>query len=172
MRVDGRELICINKRYARADSVTSPIHGRRRTLKCVLVPFDGSRPAKRAVEYAIRLAKSRGVTVHLLNVEPDLDDYGLVRAYLTRSKHRKIMAARARALLAYAEQRFKGAHTEYKAHIAYGDPARAIVGTARRLRCDSIVMGTRGLGAVGSMLLGSVASKTIHLTAVPVTLVR
>ena len=141
-------------------------------MKCVLVPFDGSRPAKRAVAHAIRLARPRGVTVHLLNVEPDLDDYGLMRAYLTRSKHRKIMGERARAILKDAERRFKEAHVRCLSHVGHGDPAKAIVSTARRLGCDSIVMGTRGLGAVGSVLLGSVASKTIHLSRVPVTLVR
>jgi nucleotide-binding universal stress UspA family protein len=35
-----------------------------------------------------------------------------------------------------------------------------------------IVMGTRGQGAVGNLLLGSVATKVIHLSKVPVTLVK
>ncbi|MCJ9712965.1 universal stress protein, partial [Bordetella hinzii] len=39
-------------------------------------------------------------------------------------------------------------------------------------QCDRIVMGTRGLGAVGGLVLGSVAQKVIHLSPVPVTLVK
>jgi nucleotide-binding universal stress UspA family protein len=35
-----------------------------------------------------------------------------------------------------------------------------------------VVMGTRGLGAVTGMLLGSVATKVIHLSDVPVLLVK
>jgi nucleotide-binding universal stress UspA family protein len=33
-------------------------------------------------------------------------------------------------------------------------------------------MGTRGMGAIGNLVLGSVATKVIHLTEVPVTLVK
>ena len=142
-------------------------------MKCILVPFDGYRAAKRALEHAIRLAKgARDVTLHLVNVEPDLDDRGMVGAYLTRSRHRKIMGERARDVLGAAEQRLKAVRLRHQSHIAYGDPARAIVRAARRFGCDAIVMGTRGLGAIGGMLLGSVATKTIHLSPVPVTLVR
>jgi nucleotide-binding universal stress UspA family protein len=141
-------------------------------MQCILVPFDGSRPAKRAVEHAIRLAKSRRLVLHVLNVEPELDDYGMVRAYLTRSKHHKSMMERGRTLLEPAERRCKDARVRHKSHVACGEPAGAIVRMARRLKCESIVMGTRGLGAVGSVLLGSVAARTIHLSPVPVTLVR
>jgi nucleotide-binding universal stress UspA family protein len=37
---------------------------------------------------------------------------------------------------------------------------------------DAIVMGTRGLGVVGGLVLGSIASKVVHLVKVPVTLVK
>jgi nucleotide-binding universal stress UspA family protein len=43
---------------------------------------------------------------------------------------------------------------------------------ARERGCDQILMGTRGLGAIGSLLLGSVATKVIHLADVPVLLVK
>ena len=33
-------------------------------------------------------------------------------------------------------------------------------------------MGTRGLGTIGTLVLGSVAHKVLHLTHVPVTLVK
>ena len=33
-------------------------------------------------------------------------------------------------------------------------------------------MGTRGMGAMGNLILGSVATKVIHLVDVPVTLVK
>ena len=37
---------------------------------------------------------------------------------------------------------------------------------------NQILMGTRGLGSVSSLLLGSVATKVIHLTDVPLLLVK
>jgi nucleotide-binding universal stress UspA family protein len=43
---------------------------------------------------------------------------------------------------------------------------------ARRLGVDQIVIGSRGLGAIGKLVLGSVATKVAHLARVPVTLVK
>ena len=57
-------------------------------------------------------------------------------------------------------------------HRAVGDAAEIIVGRARELECDAIVMSTRGHGKLMGMLLGSVSTKVLHLADVPVTLVR
>lgn len=138
----------------------------------ILVPIDGSRVALRAVEHASGQAKSKHAVVHLLNVEPELDDYGMVRAYISRKKHREVTAARASAVLAPAASILRRARVRCETHVVYGNAPQAIIRTARRLKCDSIVMGTRGLGAMGNVFLGSVASKVIHLSPVPVTLIR
>jgi nucleotide-binding universal stress UspA family protein len=50
--------------------------------------------------------------------------------------------------------------------------ANEIVRTAKDLQVDQIAMGTRGMGAVGNMLLGSVAQRVIHQSPVPVLLAR
>ena len=42
----------------------------------------------------------------------------------------------------------------------------------RRLKCDAIVMGTRGMTTLGSLVPESVASKVVHMAKVPVTLVK
>jgi nucleotide-binding universal stress UspA family protein len=47
-----------------------------------------------------------------------------------------------------------------------------IAEVGRQENCDAIVMGTRGMGAVSGLVLGSVATKVIHLADVPVTLVK
>ncbi|MDP1900390.1 MAG: universal stress protein [Rubrivivax sp.] len=43
---------------------------------------------------------------------------------------------------------------------------------ADELGCDGIVMGTRGMTAIGSVVMGSVATKVVHAANVPVTLVK
>jgi nucleotide-binding universal stress UspA family protein len=55
--------------------------------------------------------------------------------------------------------------------VLVGDPAESIVETARRGRYSEIVMGTRGLGTLKGLLLGSVVTKVIQLSRVPVTVV-
>jgi nucleotide-binding universal stress UspA family protein len=50
--------------------------------------------------------------------------------------------------------------------------AEVIANFAARTRCAEIIMGTRGLGRIRGLLLGSVTTKVIHLAAVPITLVK
>ena len=57
-------------------------------------------------------------------------------------------------------------------HIMVGPIAETLVSEAKKLKCDMIIMGTHGMGAVSGMLLGSVATKTAHLARCPVMLVR
>lgn len=61
---------------------------------------------------------------------------------------------------------------EFQCYLREGEPAAVIASFARRTRCTEIIMGTRGLGRVSGLVLGSVATKVIHLTSVPVTLVK
>lgn len=138
----------------------------------VLVPVDGSDCSLRALARAIETVKpSRGV-VHLMNVQPVFDDYGMVPAYLNKGRHHELMRERAHAALAPAIARLKRAGVRSVVHTASGETAGAIVRAARRNGCDSIVMGTRGMGAIGGLVVGSVANKVIHLASVPVTLVK
>ena len=51
-------------------------------------------------------------------------------------------------------------------------PATAIVSFVSKARGDEIVMGTRGLGRIGNLLMGSTAMKVVQLAEVPVTLIK
>jgi len=53
-----------------------------------------------------------------------------------------------------------------------GQPAEAILQAAVGERADLIVMGTRGLGAIGSLFLGSQSQKVVAEAPCPVLLVR
>jgi len=140
-------------------------------MKKLLVPVDGSRNSLRALKYAAGQARGGGV-LHLINVEPPLDNYGMVRAYITQREHEKAMKARAAGVLKRAAASIRGSRAKCVTHAVIGDPAEAIAAAARRLRCESIVMGTRGMGMLGNLVLGSVASKVVHRAGVPVTLVK
>ena len=137
----------------------------------ILLPVDGSRNSMRAIDYAVKNRKD-AITVHLLTVEPPLDDYGMVAAYMSRRDHVKQMKLRAGRILQQAAIRARAPNVTCRTHAVIGDIPEAIVRTARRLKCDSIVMGTRGMGALRNLLLGSVASKVLHLSRVPVTFVK
>jgi nucleotide-binding universal stress UspA family protein len=57
-------------------------------------------------------------------------------------------------------------------HIHLGAAAQTIVKLAGELDCELICLGTHGRGALSTALLGSVAGKVVHLSTVPVMLVR
>jgi len=138
----------------------------------VLVPVDGSRNALRATDYAIAQAKRTRGQVHLLNVQLLPDTYRTVGEYLAAPNNRVLTAQRAKAILKPAVARLQRARVPHHVHIVYGDIAPEVVRAARRLKCESIIMGTRGLGTIGNLLLGSIATKVIHLAKIPVTLVK
>ena len=141
-------------------------------MKTILVPIDGSKNSMRAIDYAVAQCEYGPTMIHLLNVEPPLDDYGRVRAYISKQRHDTAMKARAEGIMRQAIRRAGSARAQCKTHVAIGDVAASIAAAARRLRCESIVMGTRGMSPLRNLFLGSVATKVIHLAKVPVTLVK
>ena len=60
----------------------------------------------------------------------------------------------------------------YATEACTGMIAPEIVRVATVAGIDQIAMGTRGLGSLGSFLLGSVAQRVVHLAGVPVLLVK
>ncbi|MEN9783544.1 MAG: hypothetical protein RJA24_887, partial [Pseudomonadota bacterium] len=91
---------------------------------------------------------------------------------ISEHQRRQIMNKRADTILKRGTTALQTAGVEFKVHMVVGETAEKIAATARRLRCSSIVMGTRGMGMLGTLVLGSIATKVIHLAKVPVTLVK
>lgn len=75
-------------------------------------------------------------------------------------------------ILKPAIQRLDAAGVSYQSEIFIGDTAPAIVDRAKELHCNGIVIGTRGLTAIANLVMGSVATKVVHLATVPVTHVK
>ena len=138
----------------------------------ILVALDGSPAAQRALRVGLVLARRMRGKLELLNVQPPMPIYGMVRAYLDANQYAKACADLAQKALDPAVRAARRAGVAHRTHIMYGEPAKTVADGARKLKCGAIVMGTRGQGAVGNLVLGSVATKVIHLSQVPVTLVK
>lgn len=143
-------------------------------MEKILFPVDGSDHAVRAAEFLIasraKQAKAGELELHLLNVQTPLPSLASQAAGADRVRqhhHDEGIAAlqRVRAVL-------DAAGVSYVFHIGVGEPSEVIVSYVKDKGCGEILMGTRGLGSVSSMVLGSVATKVIHLAPVPVTLVK
>jgi len=70
------------------------------------------------------------------------------------------------------KKKLDGAGIRYNASILVGEIAETIVAHATKTRCDLIFIGTHGRTAAANMVIGSVATKVLHISAIPVLLVR
>jgi nucleotide-binding universal stress UspA family protein len=141
----------------------------------MLVATDGSDAAARALEFASRLAASVPQTrLHVLYVRPPLRVYGEIEVYAGREHLRELATESADAILDEARRHLAGTAPgiEVEFEQLEGDPGEAIVRRATEVDCESIVMGTHGRGRLASALMGSVAQRVVHLSPIPVTLVR
>jgi nucleotide-binding universal stress UspA family protein len=138
-----------------------------------LVPVDNSDNALRALQYAIRLAKEGGPTelVIVYAHEPPIV-YGEIAVYMPEERAKELQREHSEDILKPAIEMATSAGVSYTSEILIGDIAKSIVAAAEKHGCDGIVMGTRGMGAVGNLVMGSIATKVIHLAQVPVTLVK
>ena len=77
-----------------------------------------------------------------------------------------------RAALEEASRLLSQAGVPFEARVEIGAAADTIVRIAGETGADEIFMGSRGLGSVSSLFMGSVATRVLHLTELPVTLVK
>ena len=144
----------------------------------IALPFDGSPSAVNAVNYVVGLAAREAGTsleVHLMNVQeapvPIAETFGHDAAEVATRLVRASRAAGAE-LLANPAKLLESAKVRVQSSVLIGDPASCIADYVDKYRCDAAVMGTRGLGAITGLVLGSVAAKVVHLVRIPVTLLK
>jgi nucleotide-binding universal stress UspA family protein len=141
----------------------------------ILLAVDGSESALRATRKLIesaalyrQLPQVELVTVHL--PVPHVGGFsGVVVSHEMVEKYYREEGEKA---LAPCKEALDKAGVRYTPHILVGDIAASIVEHADKSGCHLIYMGTRGMTALENMLLGSAATKVIHLAHVPVVLVH
>jgi nucleotide-binding universal stress UspA family protein len=146
-------------------------------IKNILVATDASSSANRAINFAADMAGKYDATLHLLYVVREMQ---LPAELKKMAEVEKITGARTdvldfvgRKILGDAEIRAtkKGA-AKVKSTLEHGDPATVILRYAKRRNIDLIVLGTRGLGQVKGMLMGSVSRKVTNLAEISCLIIR
>jgi nucleotide-binding universal stress UspA family protein len=142
-------------------------------MQKLLIPVDSSENAMRALHHALRLARENGpVELLIVTAHEAAASSPRVLAYRSLEEVEKIYKEQSEAILRPALAAAAAAGVKYESEIVIGDIPKTIVDCAEARGCDGIVMGTRGMGAIGNLVMGSVATKVIHLTKLPVTLVK
>ena len=139
----------------------------------ILVPVDGSPASLRAVDFAINMVgQDPGTSLVLLHVQ-DMPAISLAEASAMPHERPDTPASQASAqALKHATEKAEEAGVPFKTLVNAGKTAEIIAQVAREEDVKHIVMGTRGLGGVQGLLLGSVTTKVIHLAEVPITLIK
>ena len=144
-------------------------------MRKLLVPMDGSGGAMRALACALTFGNVlKEGEIHLLNVRMPIMDFDIATggnpsaADQLSAQH----LATGAQLLETARVLLDRAGVKHVEAVRTGEPAGCIADYAREYHCDAVVMGTRGLGPVAGLVLGSVAMKVVHLLDIPVTLVK
>lgn len=135
----------------------------------VLVAIDGSKPSSNALAAAAELSAKFGAKLHVVHVVREMQvplNPGLMDAYekLHRQRHDLLNAA-GEQLVNQAKRSLEAKGIDaVETDIGSGDPASAIVDYADRNKVDLIVIGSRGLGQIEGMLMGSVSRKVSNTT--------
>ena len=141
----------------------------------ILLATDGSDEAKRATEAATELSRETGSEVHLVYVLPTPAQLTGHHLYSDEVRESLIGGAERDAETFLKEQAEKVGSDGGKVadtHLRSGDPDKEILRAAEALGAGLIVIGSRGLGAIPRMLIGSVSDSVVRHAHCPVLVMR
>jgi nucleotide-binding universal stress UspA family protein len=141
----------------------------------ILLATDGSDEAKMATQAATELSRDTGSQVHLVYVLPTPAQLIGHHLYSDDVRESLIGGAERDAETFLKEQAEKIGSDGGKVadtHLRSGDPDKEILRAAEALGAGLIVLGSRGLGAVSRMLIGSVSDSVVRHAHCPVLVMR
>lgn len=140
-------------------------------FETILLAVDGSGHARKAVDYGIDIAAKYGAKLVILTVHPPgplpapLADYAAGEDLSTCEVYQRIVDDVA------AEAGRQGVRDVVRL-VEQGDAAAAILAAAQHHGAQLIVLGSRGMGDLKGLLLGSVSHKVSHLANRPCLIVH
>jgi nucleotide-binding universal stress UspA family protein len=138
----------------------------------ILLSVDGSEGSVRAAHHVVSIAAMvKDLQVHVVNVQAPGDDW-MVRRMIKPEELAAMEKEWGESAMAPAREILQSAGVKCTERVVQGDVPQTIARLAGELGCNQIVMGARGQSALGGLLMGSVATKVLHLADVPVTLVK
>jgi nucleotide-binding universal stress UspA family protein len=137
-------------------------------IKRILVPLDGSKNSFRGLEEGIIIARNcqaiiTGVYVTPLSPPASIEQKKYIKNYLLKNKNKFMKKAKThsaqKGILFYEK-------------ILHGDNGPKIVKFAQDKHFDLIVIGSRGMGSVKEIFLGSTSNYVVHKSKIPVLIVK
>ena len=138
----------------------------------ILLAVDGSPISLRAARITAKLAAefSESPSVILFNADPPLMQAVAIKLGIQAVT--RYHAENGAYAIKAARGVLRRAHLSFVEKLTVGEPAPSIIKAAKSERCDLIVMGSKGHGALQTLFLGSVTSKVIAQCEIPVIVAR
>jgi nucleotide-binding universal stress UspA family protein len=135
----------------------------------ILVAYDGSDHSQKALDLAVKIAQCSDGKLKALFVfdkVPTIFGDDETEHFVERAM------SKGRDILGEATAHLHATGIEFSTATVEGPAAEAILRVAQAEGCDLIVMGSRGLGMMQGLLLGSVSYRVLHHAQIPVLIVR
>lgn len=136
----------------------------------ILLAVDGSEHAMKAAHVASSLANAMNSQTLRIVVAYDTIPVHLGDPYMQNAVNARI--SETEEIIQRAVQAVWGVSAQIYTEMIEGNPAEAIIEVARNRESDVIIMGSRGLGKLAGLLLGSTSQKVLSLAPCPVLIVR
>jgi len=149
-------------------------------IQRILIPIDGSKYSARALNRGINLAKFTGSKIVGIFVIPShvsavpLDELFDPLSRIMPLGYKTKMTKHGQKILEHAEHVCLQNDVEFTKYLVFGNPGNAIVSFAENKKngIGMIVIGSRGHGHAGEILLGSVSYNVVHKSKKPVMIVK
>ncbi|NLH45890.1 MAG: universal stress protein [Acholeplasmataceae bacterium] len=144
-------------------------------LKKVLVLVDGAENSFRALNYAIELCKlSAGELIVMTSVKTEMkvtaEAAPLDQELRTQANNEAVKTGN--KALGSAKAVLDGSGISVQYILEFGSPAAMAMKTVEKFECDTIVVGSRGLGTIKGILSDSVSTKLVQDAHIPVIVIK
>lgn len=146
-------------------------------FKHILLPTDGSKLSSKAVKRGIELAKTSRARVTAIHVVPEfklmVDEGITMLSPALKKRFEDEGRARSRKMLDDIARQARARGVRCMTVCEASDlPYQSIIETARKKKCDLILMASHGRRGLSSLLLGSETAKVLLHSKIPVLVVR
>jgi len=142
-------------------------------MRKYLLATDGSEGSRRAAYFLLDLVRDAGAfeitVIQVVNIKKEIYNYPLLTNI---PEIENFVQEQAREIIDETAGIFENEGVQVNKLVLEGDPGHEIAEYARQANVNQIIMGSRGLGNIKGLVLGSVSQKVIHLATNPITLVK
>ncbi len=138
-------------------------------ITSILVPVDGSVPAEKALNYALNLAEIHDAKVEIMTVVDEVKmapDWAREYSEKLREQDEDVLTS------TFSKAVKEKPNIKISKCLAEGYASEEILKCAEKGHHDLIVMGSRGMGLVRGLVLGSVSSRVVNQAEIPVLIVK